>query len=321
MALKTTWPQILGQEVDYANLVYEMLGVKELGENIWRCNIKQDDVKQLEISEPFWNDVLTSWSMFNSYKSKEIENQILWYNSNIKIAGKMVMWKEPFHKGLLYVHQLFENQGFLTDLEAQEKYGLSVMSFNSLKAAIPGEWRNFFMSTSKYLYMPLPPHMYDICIGTKAKGWSQKVYRWLSDDVILVHNKYISWRKELGQDFCETICDFGKEHMQIYKLTNITKYRSFQYRLLQRGLVTNIQLSKWGLKDNDKCSFCTQEPETLSHLFCTCEKVKDLWDRFKEYVNVKFDSNIIDLEPKNIILNTICSKRSHVINFLCLVVK
>ena len=44
LALKATWPQVLIQEEDYAKIVYSFIQ-PTLGENIWRCNIKPEDVK------------------------------------------------------------------------------------------------------------------------------------------------------------------------------------------------------------------------------------------------------------------------------------
>ena len=46
------------------------------------------------------------------------------------------------------------------------------------------------------------------------------------------------------------------------KLTNVPKLRSFNYRILQRGPTTAVQLFKWGLEENDRCQFCGIEIET-----------------------------------------------------------
>ena len=46
---------------------------------------------------------------------------------------------------------------------------------------------------------------------------------------MLIHNKYMKWKQELGTDLCESLCDFGKSHLDIFRTTNVAKYRSFQY--------------------------------------------------------------------------------------------
>ena len=113
--------------------------------------------------------------------------------------------------------------------------------------------------------------------------------------------------------------------MNIYKVTNVTKYRSFQYRIMQRGLVTNIQLFKWGLTETDSCSFCTQHQhqETMVHLFATCNVVEEIWSQFQIFVETRFNipQAQLELTPSKIILNKILPRAGHVVNFLCLVTK
>ena len=103
-ALKATWPKILYEEKDYADLVYNWMRVPHLKENIWRCTLKPQHVKYLKIKNQFWEDVLTSWCEFNCQNITP-ESQILWYNSNITHQGKPFYWKDAHSRGLLYIHQ------------------------------------------------------------------------------------------------------------------------------------------------------------------------------------------------------------------------
>ena len=106
-------------------------------------------------------------------------------------------------------------------------------------------------------FTPLPPHNYDQSIY--VKNMAQKIYKSVADDVSIMQNKFLGWCLELGENICEDVVSFGKMHKEIYGLTNVAKYRSFQYRLLQRSLVTNVLLYKWGIKVSDSCSFCGHE--------------------------------------------------------------
>ena len=111
--------------------------------------------------------------------------------------------------------------------------------------------------------------------------------------------------------------------MEVYSLTNVAKYRSFQYRVLHRALVTNVHLERWGLRPNDCCSFCGTEKETILHMLIECDRVQDLWNSLFEYFKDKFKDVQVVLSSPNIILNRIAvnKKSSHVLNFLCLVAK
>ena len=319
IALKATWPQILHSEPNYASLVYQVMRCSVIQEDIWRCNIEPHHVKHMKIKSEFWRDVVFCWSSYNGYKELRIENQFLWYNSKILVRGRPIMWKDAYVRGLKYVYQLFNNKCFKTDDEIFSEYGLTKLRFNSLKVSIPSEWKNFLLETDAGLFMPIPPHNYDVSLW--SKNTSSVVYAFLQEDVLLVHDKYLKWRMELGESICQGICEFGKKHQDIFKITNIAKYRSFQYRLLQRGLVTNVQLEKWGVISTNLCYFCNKEKETILHLMYACEHVQLLWDNLAEYVFERYGDQELSLDPISIILNEIHPHTWHVVNFICLIVK
>ena len=320
-ALKATWPQILSQEKDYSQVVYKTMKCSAIGVDIWKCSIEPSDVQSMKILNTFWSDVLTAWSEFNYYYNRRIENQIIWYNSNIKINGKMIMWRDIHLHGLEYVYQLFEQGRFISFEKAKYQFGLTRLRYNSLKVAIPKEWKSFFTQTPYQQFSPIPPHNYDTCVNVYQGKFSRIVYRYLQDDVMVIHNKYIKWLMEVGTDFTEGILEFGKLHKDIYKITNIAKYRSFQYRLLQRALVTNIQMYKWGMIDSDLCTFCHAERESLSHLMYQCTIVQQLWTELLDFVQDKYLVNNMQVSVKSIIQNTIMPTRGHIINFICLITK
>ena len=100
------------------------------------------------------------------------------------------------------------------------------------------------------------------------------------------------------------------------------RYRSFQYRLLQRAIVTNVQLYKWNLVDTENCYFCEAEPETLTHLFIECPIVRQLWTKIFEYMEQKYDQfRSAKINSVNLIKSTVAQNKNSVINLLVLVVK
>ena len=57
----------------------------------------------------------------------------------------------------------------------------------------------------------------------------------------------------------------------VYKLpfysTKATKLIIFQFKLLHRRVATNNFLNKIGIREDDICTFCRTEKESLFHLF------------------------------------------------------
>ena len=313
--------KILKKEEDYSQMVYGIMRCKTLKENIWRCTIHPSDVKSLKIKSSFWRDVLTSWCEYNYHQNSRVENQILWYNSSIKIGGKIFFWKNCFEKGLIFVYQLYEDMHFKTDQQLYQEFNISIMRANSLKKAIPQEWKDFFSSRPIITFFPVPPWNYDMSIRANTKSLSSRVYRFLSQDAIMIHNKYLKWRIELMQDFCGGLIGFRDQFPRIYSVTNVTKYRSFQYRLLQRGLVTNIQLEKWNILPSNLCSFCKEKEETVSHLLWFCPCVQPIWERIFRLLQEEYAIYNLKITVENILINCIETRRNSIANFLCLIVK
>ena len=219
------------------------------------------------------------------------------------------------------MHQLFCLGEYKSQQQVEEEFGVSILRFNALKKALPKEWVIECKEVTQTVFQPIKPHGYDVCLHAFHRGFSQKVYRFLSNDIMLVHNKYIKWMQELGQDFSEGILDFAQDFMNIYKVTNVAKFRSFQYRLLHRAIITNIQLFNWGIKSHNLCSFCLKEEETLGHLFVECPIIKELWRKIYVYIREEYCTTEISMSASNVIKNKLVEKKGHVINFICLISK
>ena len=320
-ALKASWRLILAKELEYSQLVYSQMRCNILKQDIWRCSINPEHVSQLKIGNQFWQDVLKSWANYNYYTCSRIENQIIWYNSNMMIGGKLTFWKDMYQKGLRYVHQLFTQCRLKTAEEMKQEFTLPLLRYNSLVSCIPKEWKEFFQSHPTITFMPIPPHNLDYSLSNPKQSISRKVYRFLADDVTAIHSKYIKWRQELGSQYQDTLLEFGRAHLEVNTITNVPKYRSFQYRILQRAITTNIQLYKWKLRNNPNCHFCGRYEETLVHMLWECEYVQTLWTSITRLIREKYNNNRITLNQYTVIFNRVSQPRGNIANFICLITK
>ena len=123
---------------------------------------------------------------------------------------------------------------------------------------------------------------------------------------------------EIGENI--EISLFMKNFKDLYTCMNITKYRSFQYRLLHRAIITNVHLFRWGMRKDNLCTFCHQQKESYSHLFVMCSKVQPIWIRLEELMS-RFDSTAITFNVYSVITNTLINNIKNVKNFLCLLTK
>ena len=96
-----------------------------------------------------------------------------------------------------------------------------------------------------------------------------QAYKCFSDDTDALNLKHKKWEDELGFTFPQSrYLDGFKD---IYGVTNVAKYRSFQCRLLHRAIIKNVHLKHWGKVESDSCYFCQMSRETYSHLFVQCK--------------------------------------------------
>ena len=66
--------------------------------------------------------------------------------------------------------------------------------------------------------------------------------------------------------------------------TKSTKIIIFQFKFLHRRLPTNSFVYKIAIKDNDLCTFCQEETDTLLHLFWQCKVTCLFWGTFFQWL-------------------------------------
>ena len=231
MALKITWIQIVEQDIKCATMLY---CVTELGANIFRCNIDPKDVESIvpRSRNAFWHDVLYAWTTLaaQAVDNNNVAGQMIWWNRNVKIQQTAFCWRKPYQKGLLWVSQLYHNQSLISAKEAYDKYALSLMEFHSVVSAIPSEWRKQLKEK------PIKnSSVYDKFVNTP--NLSKVAYTLLQTDTPTYERKLKQWSNDLNYTLAKD--EWLRGQRSLYFFTNITKYRSFEYRLMHRALVLN----------------------------------------------------------------------------------
>ena len=105
---------------------------------LWKCNLDRSDAEKcFNKKDIFWNQVLGAWCDYH-YENTLDMDQVVWYNSCVRIQQTPVFWGNPAQKGLIWIKQLFEegSKDFKTNDVLADEFGLSFMQSNSLKSAI-----------------------------------------------------------------------------------------------------------------------------------------------------------------------------------------
>ena len=105
------------------------------------------------------------------------------------------------------------------------------------------------------------------------------------------------------------------------RLCTIDSYlRMFQYKILNNILFLNNRLFKMGKVDSSLCSFCKVTSETITHIFCDCNKSKFLWQKIQNWCKPVL--SLPDLSPEIVIFGLFDAREFILLqNFILLLYK
>ena len=89
--------------------------------------------------------------------------------------------------------------------------------------------------------------------------------------------------KHLCQDFNLTQDQLKKVFLLPHEVAFEPYLKAFQYKVLNSILFTNKKLCKIGYTQDDKCSLCKTDSESLYHIFFECRHTKQFWKEFQYY--------------------------------------
>ena len=284
-------------------------------------NISAKDVLSLGIKNPFWVEVITIWAKIHYNKLRNINYNsstsatIIWFNSNIKVKGKFLFYEDWYKKGIVYIKELINQNTnrFLTYEEFINKFHINTtfLKFYGVIVAI----QNYFENSGE--------ETYEDCKINKlmqAKSCSKAFY----NEILKQMNKHTprkcfeNWNKQFGKNI-----DWEEAFQRIFRYTNDTKLRNFQFKLLHNIFPSNKLLKKLGILDNDKCDFCGIHRDSVQHYLWDCDMSQTLWKEIEELIKSIYHLNI-DLSFETILLGKTFIREYHVntsINFLILLTK
>ena len=183
------------------------------------------------------------------------------------------------------------------------------LKYHSIISAIPALWKDILKNGSD---MEEEVDIAKILLQRKPTG---TIYRICKDDETAIIKSAVKWQTLLGETF-----DMGthrKAFTALYKITNVVKLRSFQYRLLHNKIFCNNVLYHWKVKDTKKCEYCDQD-QNITHLLFYCNYIRRIWRELFEQLEMYND---IELNCCNIIYGMVHPKSNHIANFITLIGK
>ena len=282
-ALKLQWiPRLITGDHVLTTLAFYHMNVKIKNELIWECNFSKKDVKQFKCNNKFWESVLMAWAEYNFNHPNTVQeyaNQVIWYNTHIRVADKMIWYEWAYNLGLMYVKDLYMNNVMLTYVECGGDIK-NIMEYNSLIAAIPMKWKKALSSAADEVHEMEHSSKYGQLIE-KSK-WAPIVYiEMRKSDISLIRIM-----KCLNDTYglLLAIEDVRKAGMIINKACKMPKFQSLQYRLLHNAVILNDRLVHCHIVDSNLCTLRKIFKETPNHFFLECNVSKKIYADVTEYI-------------------------------------
>ena len=193
-SMKITWIFKLPGDMFLSKMAYKSIN-PQIGELIWQCNLHSSDVSQaMSTNSCFWRDVLKAWAQINFMEEvPNPQDQVVWLNSHIKINRKIVWWPEVQKAGLNYVNQLFDQKTLIPAQEANTRFSLTTMQFNSLITALPSEWKRIIR------FHPPKPQEQNLYQKLQGSGKiAAEAYQLLIKKDNLLSAKHDKWQIDLN---------------------------------------------------------------------------------------------------------------------------
>ena len=278
--------------------------LKPVGDKIILCC--DFDVKKLPTNLPnFYQECLKCFTQCSAaacesefeMSHEEISNTVKWNNKFICINGKSVFNIRLANKGIIRIGDLVtEGNQFISqcNLRQRDFSPKDVFDLMALIDAIPAPWRqslkmNGYENKRPFVLndqIQVVLNNQDVLID---KAFSKSIYRELISRLVTPPTAQLRYNESF-----DNICLEWKEIYSLpFKVALDTKSREFQYKVVNRYLVTDTFLKKIGKIDSSACSFCGVSDESLEHLFATCLFTATLREKLVIWcnnINIKVES-------------------------------
>ena len=240
------------------------------------------EVKYLEnYKSLFYKQVLEYWFELKKIslpvKSDVIRSQVLSYNANILIDSKPI-FNKVIYNNVKYVQDILDKDGNFRDLvNLNEAYGcnISVMQYNSIKAAIPRHWRKELKNSHvTEISKEISVHIF----GKKTyimNLTSKNVYWSFVNAIVQTPTSIAKWEQLFpGYDFM-----WSELYCMPFSVTQETSLRSLHYMIVNRFFPCNETLHIWYPNQSKLCAHCNLT-DTITHYFVECSQIENFWKSF-----------------------------------------
>jgi exonuclease III len=319
-SLKLTWiRRLLIQSSAWSNLFCEITHCDI--SHLFQFGADYSRQKALNTSNAFWKETLLYFAEFiNTVQNKNLHDFLLeplWYNDKIKIQNKAIYNKKMYDSGFHVISDILDKDGRFLKFEHicnELLVKIPFTFYEGLKRAIMKSWPDI---KNPIIDHPLKPYQsITIRILIQDKKGSRAVYDYFNNSTDFKPKCESKWESDLN---LSPTFNWQNAYKSIMFTTKDTGLIWFTYRILHRILGTNNYLHKIKIVDNKACSLCSQDPETILHLFFHCPFVTNIWSCLSSWIFQKTRKRLqFDIQT---VIFGLMTPHDKIINLIIMLVK
>lgn len=226
----------------------------------------------------FYKQILSSFNEckqrcnFDNISPNDILKQPIWNNSNIKIKGEKLFFKNWVNSNILYLKDLIYDNGNIKTLQVlstiMKRKSNWLCEYKTLLSVIKPLCKKYNFTNVKYLNIK-NEMKFHFATGVSCLNKN------------LIHKIFVKpcYQTKLSQEFAIPVKDSNLwKNMYTRKVKDIidNKIAEFNYKMLHNIFCNNAYLSKWLRDKGDNCNIC-KTIENTKHLLFECKNVEHIW--------------------------------------------
>ena len=245
----------------------------------------------------FHQQALLAWKLCYSHNFSP-HKSIIWNNECIIKRNKSLYLQNWIDKNIIYLKDLFSPNGQLLSYEdflTQKTFPVKFNEFSSVINSIPSgilELMKSYVGQNVQRTTPNIPYINGIDILSK-KCTNKHIRECFYNAKKIIPRGKFFWNAIFMN------INWQKAWLVPFKFCVTNKIRELHLKILHNIYPSKMYISRF-LDIDNKCTFCKNELENVTHLFYGCSYSNAFWKELENYISCK-TKHKINIEGKNII--------------------
>ncbi|XP_061918733.1 uncharacterized protein LOC133659905 [Entelurus aequoreus] len=231
----------------------------------------------------FHKQALLAWSLIYKHNFSPTK-YFIWNNKDICFKRKSLFLNNWFNNDIILVSQLFNKEGqlfnyqeFVNHFKVPVTPKQFAIVFDAIPTGVVMLYRAYSspLSAVKIVNDPLDTPVGKLCFDQKN---NRKIRSLFQNDCVSVSYVIALWNN-IVNDIC-WVKTWSLPNR--YLLTN--KVKEISFKIIHRYYPVKTVMVRYKKDIDVTCTLCNMHPETVYHLFWTCESTRSLWQGICRFI-------------------------------------